>query len=102
MRTAVEGSSVGPEESVLFVTRRFPPSVGGMEALAADVDRALRSVADVELVALRSSSVLHLAWFLPFALVKTAFALARGRVTHIVCGDAIAWATIAPIVRSRR
>lgn len=87
---------------MLFVTRRFPPSVGGMEALAADVDRALRSVADVELVALRSSSVLHLAWFLPFALVRTAGALARGRVSHVVCGDAIAWAAIAPVVRSRR
>src|SRR5438132_298729 len=102
MRAAVEGSRADPEESVLFVTRRFPPSVGGMEALAADVDQALRSVADVELVALRSNSVLHLTWFLPFALLRTAFALARGRVNHVVCGDAIAWATIAPVVRSRR
>jgi glycosyltransferase involved in cell wall biosynthesis len=43
-----------------------------------------------------------LAWFLPFALVRTAVALARGRVSHVVCGDAIAWAAIAPVVRSRR
>jgi phosphatidyl-myo-inositol dimannoside synthase len=102
MPVAVQESRADPKATVLFVTRRFPPSVGGMEALAADADRALRNVADVELVALRSSSVLHLAWFLPFALVRTALALARGRVSHVVCGDAIAWATVAPVLRPRR
>src|SRR6218665_1792882 len=35
---------------VLFVTRKFPPSVGGMETLAADVWRALDG-ADARLVA---------------------------------------------------
>jgi phosphatidyl-myo-inositol dimannoside synthase len=87
---------------VLFITRRFPPSVGGMETLAADVDRVLREVSAVELVALRSSSVLHLAWFLPSALVRTALAVIRGRVTHVLCGDAITWAAVAPATRVRR
>ena len=73
---------------------------GSLERLG--VDQALRRVASVELVALRSTSALHLAWFLPFAIVRTALALARGRVSHIVCGDAITWATIAPLVRSNR
>jgi glycosyltransferase involved in cell wall biosynthesis len=85
---------------VLFVTRRFPPSVGGMETLAADVDHALRGVTEVELVALGASSLLHLVWFLPLAAARTAVALARGGVSRVVCGDAMVWAAVAPVVRA--
>jgi phosphatidylinositol alpha-1,6-mannosyltransferase len=85
---------------VLFVTRRFPPSVGGMETLAADVDQALRDATEVELVALRATSLLHLAWFLPLAALRTALSLARGGVSRVVCGDAIVWATVAPVVKA--
>ena len=53
---------------------------------------------EVELIALRSTSVLHLAWFLPFAVLRTAFSLMRGRVSRVVCGDAITWAAVAPLV----
>ena len=70
-----------------------------MQTLAAEIDQALRDVTDVELVALRSSSAFHLAWFLPFAVLQTAISLARGGVSRVVCGDAIAWATVAPIVK---
>lgn len=85
---------------VLFVTRRFPPSVGGMQTLAADVDRVLRTVSKVDLVALRSASPVHLAWFLPAAALKTAAFLVRRRVSRVVCGDAITWAAVAPVVKA--
>jgi phosphatidylinositol alpha-1,6-mannosyltransferase len=81
------------------VTRRFPPSVGGMETLAADVDAALREVADVHLVALRAKSLANLAWFLPLAFLRTARLVLRRRVGLVVCGDAITWATVAPVVK---
>jgi phosphatidyl-myo-inositol dimannoside synthase len=71
-----------------------------METLAADVDEALRRVTEVELVALRASSPFHLAWFLPLAAVRTAVSLARGGVSRVVCGDAIVWATVAPVVKA--
>lgn len=68
-----------------------------MQTLAFDVDRVLRATgASVELVALRLDSTLHLAWFLPWAFFRTVLALARKRITHVVCGDAIAWAAVAP------
>jgi phosphatidylinositol alpha-1,6-mannosyltransferase len=70
-----------------------------METLAGDIDKALRQVADVQLVALRSKSLANLAWFLPLALVRTALALIRRRVGTVVCGDAITWATVAPVVK---
>lgn len=88
--------------TVLFVARRFPPSVGGMQTFAADTDRILRNVANVELVALGRDSTAHLAWFLPLAAVKTLIAIARGRVDRVICSDAIAWATLAPIVSLSR
>jgi phosphatidyl-myo-inositol dimannoside synthase len=92
---AVRPDSSARRNHVLFVTRRFPPSVGGMQTLAADVDRTLRSSgATVQLVALRSDSALNLVWFLPLALLRTL--LARKRATHVLCGDAVAWAAVAP------
>jgi phosphatidylinositol alpha-1,6-mannosyltransferase len=74
-----------------------------MQTLAFDVDRTLRATgASVELVALRADSIMHLAWFLPWALLRTVLALVRKRVTHVVCGDAIAWAAVAPAVSFSR
>jgi phosphatidyl-myo-inositol dimannoside synthase len=93
-------SGVKTSTRVLFVSRRFPPSVGGMQTLAADIDQALRGVTEVELLALRASSPIHLAWFLPFAALRTAASLARGGVSQVVCGDAIAWAAVAPVVKA--
>src|SRR5436190_10065827 len=87
------------ERRVLFITRRFPPTVGGMQTLAADVDDALRRRGAVELVALRSASLKHLAWFLPWTMLRTAIALARGGVERVVCGDAIAWVGVSTVVR---
>jgi phosphatidyl-myo-inositol dimannoside synthase len=84
---------------VLFITRRFPPTVGGMETLAADVDAALRARGSVELVALRKASLRHLAWFLPWALVRTALSLMLGRIERIVCGDAIVWVPVSIAAR---
>lgn len=69
-----------------------------MQTLAADVHRILRGVANVELVALGRDSTAHLAWFLPLAAVRTLVAIVRGRVDRVVCSDAIAWVTLAPIM----
>jgi glycosyltransferase involved in cell wall biosynthesis len=73
-----------------------------METLAADVDAVLREVAEVHLVALRARSLTNLAWFLPFAFLRTAHAVLRRRVGLVVCGDAITWATVAPVVKLGR
>lgn len=87
---------------VLFITRRFPPTVGGMQTLAADVDAALRARGSVELVALRMASLAHLAWFLPWAMLRSAVSLMRGNVERVVCGDAIVWVAISSVARLAR
>jgi phosphatidylinositol alpha-1,6-mannosyltransferase len=87
---------------VLFLTRRFPPTAGGMQTLAADVDAALRARGSVELVALRRASLAHLAWFLPWAMLRTAISLIRGNVECVVCGDAIVWVAVSSVARLAR
>jgi phosphatidyl-myo-inositol dimannoside synthase len=86
--------SVTPRQPVLFVTRKYPPSVGGMETLAHAVYRALEASADPTLIALGRSQR-HLPWFLPYAAARTR-RIARGPTTRLVFGDALAYTAIRP------
>jgi phosphatidyl-myo-inositol dimannoside synthase len=81
---------------VIFVARRFPPSVGGMERFSFELHKALSRVARVKLIALGASSAVHLLWFLPAALIRTAMAIARGKAERVICGDALTWVAVAP------
>lgn len=83
--------------AVVFVTRRYPPSVGGMETLAHAVYRALDEHADTTLVALGGSQR-NLPWFLPYAAVRARRGARSGRVDRLVFGDALAYTAIRPIL----
>lgn len=72
---------------VLYITRKYPPAVGGMENFsyhlythfdAAEVETSLISL---------GRSQKHLVWFLPYALVKTV--CMAGRYDIIFVGDAL-------------
>lgn len=86
---------------MLFVTRKFPPSVGGMQRLAGEVAQVLEEAGRPRILALGRSQV-HLAWFLPLALARTAFLLVTGRVRRVLCGDALVHAALRPALRIRR
>lgn len=79
-------------ERVMFVTRRFPPTVGGQELYAQLVDRALRRECEIELVALRRQSLRHLAWFLPWSALRVAWRTFTRDVDRVVFGDAFVYA----------
>jgi glycosyltransferase involved in cell wall biosynthesis len=50
--TGAGAAGVAPEERILFITRKFPPSVGGMETAACELHNALRDGdSQVDLVA---------------------------------------------------
>lgn len=85
-------------DDVLYVTRRFPPSVGGMQLLARQIHEALTRHGHSELVALGRSQK-HLVWFLPLAVVRTAALLVRRRVHYVVCGDVLVHAALYPVLR---
>lgn len=85
----------GSRQPVLFVTRKYPPAVGGMETLAHAVYLALEASADPTLIALGRSQR-NLPWFLPYAAARTR-RLARGTATQrLVFGDALAYTVIRP------
>ncbi len=83
-------------EQVVFVTRKFPPTVGGMQTLARQVHEALRRHGPSRLVALGRSQR-HLVWFLPVALVRVAALVLTRRSRIVLCGDAITGAVMSPL-----
>jgi phosphatidylinositol alpha-1,6-mannosyltransferase len=82
---------MGKRLRILFVTRKFPPSVGGMERLSYQLVTHLRAHADVQVIAWGRSQV-FLPWFLLLALIQ-GLIQARG-VDLIHAGDPL----VAPVV----
>ena len=86
----------------VFFTRKFPPSVGGMETLAAGVWRSLlRSRPGSRLIA-HGGPNSRLPLWLPVALVKLLWLIARRRVSFVLTGDALAFAIVSPLLRLLR
>ena len=86
----------------LFLTRKFPPSVGGMETLAAGVWWTLSAAApDSVLVAHRGANRSLPTW-LPRALARMARLAMRGRVDLVLTGDAVMYAAARPLLRFLR
>ena len=83
--------------NVVFVSRRYPPSVGGMETLARAVHLALDEYSDTTLVALGRAQH-HLAWFLPYAALRARRSARPGRADRIVFGDALVYAMVRPVL----
>jgi phosphatidylinositol alpha-1,6-mannosyltransferase len=84
----------------LFVTRKFPPSVGGMQTLAAGVWRALeRRAPDARLIS-HGGSNRQLPTWLAGALPRVAAAAARRSADGVLTGDALMYALCYPIIRA--
>lgn len=85
--------------AIVFVTRKYPPQVGGMETLAANTHRALvESGVPTGLIALRHPNR-NLVWWLPLAALRLLCVAFRSRRTHVLFGDALTWATLSWIPR---
>jgi len=84
----------------LFVTRTFPPSVGGMQTLAADVWATLRSGAAVPtyLVAHRGTAR-GLPVFVVRATVRTFQLVVTRRVDTVITGDVVMYLVLSPLLR---
>lgn len=87
----------------LFVTRKFPPSVGGMETLASDVWATLSASGDGRdrLVAHGGSNARMPLW-LPGALWRTARAVRSGQVGHVLVGDVLLYVLMRPLLVALR
>ena len=69
---------------VLFITRKYPPQVGGMENLSYHITTGVNC--DKKIIALKKPNI-HLIWFIPYALLYTLFTLRRWDVIHL--GDPV-------------
>lgn len=87
-----------PQSRVLFLTRRYPPSVGGIETHCYHLYTRLRQRTPVHLIALRRSSLVHLGWFLPRVFAGAALALLRRQVDAVYFSDGVV-ASLAPVLR---
>ncbi len=83
---------------ILFLARRYPPSIGGIETHCYELYTRLVQRADVRLVALGHRSLVHLAWFLPYCLWTTFWTVLLRRADVIYFADGVA-GFIAPFVR---
>jgi glycosyltransferase involved in cell wall biosynthesis len=83
----------------LFVTRKFPPSVGGMETLAAGVWRSLSGRRPDALLIAHGGSNRQLPCWLLVAAARVLRLLAGRRVAPVLVGDALMYAVLYPLLR---
>jgi len=86
----------------LFLTRKFPPSVGGMETLAAGVWRTLSTAAPESVLVAHHGSNRSLPRWLPGAIARTLRLVMTGRVDIVLTGDAVMHAAAWPLLRLLR
>ena len=83
---------------ILFLARRYPPSVGGIQTHCYRLYTQLSTAHPVKLVALGRQSLLHLLWFLPYAFIFSFFALLFRRFDVIYFSDGVV-GFFAPFLR---
>lgn len=75
---------------LLFVTRKFPPSVGGMEKFSYDLSQALAAKTDMTLVAWGGTGrIKAVVIALPYLFVRAFLALCRGGIDVIHVNDGL-------------
>ena len=74
------------KKKLLFITRNYPPQVGGMEKYSSDFYITLKDIIEVDLLKNSDGK-----WFLPFFFIRSFFfiLLYGHRYTHIHFGDAV-------------
>ncbi len=87
-----------PRPRILFLARRYPPSVGGIQTYAKELYLRLRQQCPVTLIALGREPLYHLAWFMPYAFCTAVVHILRHRPDVIFYMDAVT-AALAPFLR---
>lgn len=82
------------------MTRKFPPSVGGMETLSAGVWRSLSTLDPEARLIAHGGRNAALAWWLPLATIRVLWRLLRHDVRQVVTGDALTHAFVGPVARA--
>lgn len=73
---------------LLFITRKFPPMVGGMEKLSWGLAQEFPKHVDTTIISWGKSQK-YLPFFLPYAFFKALFLIKQKNIDHLHLGDAL-------------
>jgi phosphatidylinositol alpha-1,6-mannosyltransferase len=73
---------------ILFISRNYPPKLGGLEAYSYNLIKEFEKDYTVYKIVLRKS-VRHLVWFLPFSLLKAMFLVRKHSFNHVHLCDGL-------------
>lgn len=73
---------------ILFISRKYPPSIGGMQTYTKNLVTRLKHIYDVDAILLGKGQA-HLFWFLPYAFIMSIFLSAGKRYDIFYMGDAL-------------
>ena len=76
------------QQRFLFITRNYPPKIGGLEAYSYNLIREFELHNQTHKITL-SKSNLHLFWFFPFCFIKALIICWKHRIAHIHLCDAL-------------
>lgn len=83
---------------ILFLSRRYPPSVGGIQTHCYNLFNRLNKDHQIKLIALGNQSLLHLAWFVPYTFLASFFHILFHRVDVVYFSDGVI-CCLAPFLR---
>ncbi|MGH7204355.1 MAG: hypothetical protein ACREHC_07965, partial [Candidatus Levyibacteriota bacterium] len=73
---------------MLFITRKYPPMIGGLEQLSYALAKEFKRNTNTTLITWGKSQK-YLPFFLPFAFLKTVYLIPTKKITHLHLGDAL-------------
>jgi glycosyltransferase involved in cell wall biosynthesis len=76
------------KKKILIISRKFPPSVGGMQAYTYGLVSHLKNHCELDTILL-SKGQLHLFWFLPYALLRACLMNLKKKYDVVYVSDAL-------------
>ncbi|MBT8363845.1 MAG: glycosyltransferase family 4 protein [Deltaproteobacteria bacterium] len=76
------------KQKILFITRNYPPKLGGLETYSYNLIREFEKCQHVTKIVLSKSNI-NLLWFLPYSLFKALFVTWRHSIRHIHLCDGL-------------
>ena len=73
--------------NILFITKNYPPKIGGLEKFSYDLIKIFSKNVPTYKITL-SKPLVHLLWFLPYALFKSLFLIKSRNIKHVHLCDA--------------
>ncbi|HIG55261.1 MAG TPA: glycosyltransferase family 1 protein [Candidatus Latescibacteria bacterium] len=97
-RHPIQQEPMAKPTRILFLARRYPPHIGGIETHCYELYTRLKTQSDVRLIANGRTSLVHLAWFIPYCFWIAFWAVLFRRVDAVYFADGVA-GSLAPLLR---